>query len=733
MRKMKIELCLFLAVFLGLGFSFFGTITGRAEEREENFETERADLDLEEDTMVSVKGDAYGFWQYSVNRDGEVKITKYTGAEANVSIPSTIEGKSVKYLGNLVFTENTWIVSVHVPDTVTSIDNGWPAGCFSGCTNLSVISGMENVTAIGDYAFLDCSNLTTVSLGSSLKVVGERAFKNCVKLTNCTFPASLTDLNGWCFENAGLTSVSILSSNVTLDTGVFYNCQNLASVQINTYVSGDSFSKCPKLTTVSIGADASIGYQAFKGCSSMKNITIAGGSKNISIGEKSFWDCTSLETISLPKNLRYIYKDAFKGCTLLKDINLPFGLLEIGQYAFAGTTALNSIVIPNSVINICYAAFSNSSLSSILIPNSVTYIGNNLCNSDTVIQCFPGSYAQSYAEGKNYQTTVLQPIASSSLSFSAATVYMNVDDMKKLSYAVAPANTTDAIVWESSSARIATVNGVGEVTAEGSGSATIIATTTSGVRAAVNVIVANKPNSISFKNSNVTIMVGESKTQAAVVKDRAGVRNDVIPVYSSSNAGIATVSSTGTVTGLKEGAVTITAKTSGLSASYKVMVVSNKPTGISFQKSKKTIVVGHTSKQKAKVMGAAGELKNAKPVYTSSNKKIATVSSTGTVEARKSGTVTIKAKIGNYTASYKVEVVVAKISKKGKTLKITTIPEAKVKVSAKKSVLGSSSKTKKANKKGIVNIKFKNKIKGVNVKVKISKSGYKKKTITKKY
>lgn len=760
-----------MATLLGIQFSLFGSITMKAEEanRTENIaaineeeqpllmemqtdvspvpldlpemeakekfsEAEHVDINSAKDTEISVKGDsAFGFWQYRVNWDDEVTITKYTGAEANVSIPRTIEGKSVKYLGYNAFSDNTWIVSVNVPDTVISIEGGWSEGCFSGCTSLSVISGMANVTYIGSYAFYNCSNLTAVSFGTSLAEIDDHAFKNCVKLTNCTFPSSLTILDSWCFENTGLTSISILSSDVKLGSGVFYNCQNIASVQINSYVPNEAFNNCPKLTTVSVGANVGIGYQAFYGCSSLKNITIAEGSEGISIGENSFLDCTGLETISLPQNVRYINRSAFNGCTSLQNVRLPFGLLEIGNYAFYGNTALKSIVIPNSVIKIGYEAFGYGSLNSILIPNSVTAIGDNFCNNSAVIQCYPGSYAQSYATNKNYQTALLQPVASSSLSFSAATVYMNVDDVKKLSYAIAPANTTDAIIWESSSSRIATVNGVGEVTAEGSGSATIIATTTSGVRASVNVVVANKPNSISFKNSEVTIMVGESKTQAAVVKDNAGIRNDVIPVYSSSNSGIASVSAAGTVTGLKEGKVTITAKTSGLSASYKVMVVSNKPTGISFKKSKKTVIVGHTSKQKATVTGAAGILKNAKPTYTSSNKKIATVSSTGAVKGRKTGTVTIKAKIGKYTASYKVGVVMAKISKKGKTLKITTIPRAKVKVSAKKSVLGSSSKTKRANKKGVVKIKFRNKIKGVKVKVKISKSGYKKRTITKNF
>ena len=96
------------------------------------------------------------------------------------------------------------------------------------------------------------------------------------------------------------------------------------------------------------------------------------------------------------------------------------------------------------------------------------------------------------------------------------------------------------------------------------------------------------------------------------------------------------------------------------------------------------------------------------------------------------GIVIITAKSGIYKASYTVQVVMATVKKSGKVLTITTIPKAKIKVSAKKAVLGRSSKSAKANGKGIAKIKFKKKIKG-NVKIRISKSGYPKKTIKKKF
>lgn len=671
MKEIKKGLCFFLAALLGVHFSLLNPMAMKAEEsngiedmgedydeelyasvdmqtdevsldvkdsvmepEREFSEVENTGVELTESSMVSVKGDEVsGFWQYSVDSNNEVTIEKYTGAEANVSVPSTIAGKIVKYLGEDAFRGNTWIVSVNIPDTVTSVSGSkigfFSFGCFYECTNLTVVSGMKNVTSIGAGAFSGCSNLTTISFGSSLAEIGEDAFESCKKLTNCTFPASLTKLGDGCFEDTGLISVSLFLPNVEI-------------------IGSDAFCNCSQLETVSIGANISIGSSAFSGCSSLKNISIAAGSRRISIERYAFSRCTSLASVSLPENVRYIEEGAFKDCTSLQSVNFSFGLLGIGVVAFSNT-ALNYVVIPNSVINIFYRAFDKCPLSAILVPNSVTGIDNGLCNSDAIIQCYPGSCAQSYATEHDYQISLLQPVASSSLSLSAPTVYMNVDDVIKIPYTIAPANTTDAIIWESSNTGIATVNGIGEVTAKGVGSATVIATTTSGVRASVNVVVANKPTSVSFKKSRVEILVGKSASQKAKIEDDDGIRNDVVPIYTSSNSNIATVNGKGKVTGIKEGTVTITARTGALSATYKVKVV------------------------------------------------------------------------------------MAKISKKNKTLTIKTVPKAKIKVKAKKKILGSSSKKTKANKKGVAKIKFKRGIKGVTVKIIITKSGYKKKTITKRY
>ncbi|MBQ2800361.1 MAG: Ig-like domain-containing protein [Lachnospiraceae bacterium] len=85
---------------------------------------------------------------------------------------------------------------------------------------------------------------------------------------------------------------------------------------------------------------------------------------------------------------------------------------------------------------------------------------------------------------------------------------------------------------------------------------------------------------------------------------------------------------------------------------------------IKLSKTKSTMYVGNTLQLKLK--GATAK----KVKWTSSNKSVAKVSSSGKVSALKKGTVTIKAKYKNVTYKCKVTVKSAKISQKKLTLRV---------------------------------------------------------------
>lgn len=116
--------------------------------------------------------------------------------------------------------------------------------------------------------------------------------------------------------------------------------------------------------------------------------------------------------------------------------------------------------------------------------------------------------------------------------------------------------------------------------------------------------------------------------------------------YTTSNNKVATVNSKGAVTTKKKGTVTIQAvnKNGKEVTEYKI-TIKKAPTKITkITPAKKTLKKGKSCK--LKVVLPKGTASN-KITFTSSNKKVATVSAQGVVKAKKKGTVTITAKTFN--------------------------------------------------------------------------------------
>lgn len=113
--------------------------------------------------------------------------------------------------------------------------------------------------------------------------------------------------------------------------------------------------------------------------------------------------------------------------------------------------------------------------------------------------------------------------------------------------------------------------------------------------------------------------------------------------YKSSNKKIATVSSSGNVKGVKTGTckITVTSKKNKKKKAKITVKVVKKVTSVKMKETSVTIPAGQTKTLKTTVLPATGSYK--KVTWSTSNKKIATVSSTGLVKGIAPGTVTIKA------------------------------------------------------------------------------------------
>ena len=198
-------------------------------------------------------------------------------------------------------------------------------------------------------------------------------------------------------------------------------------------------------------------------------------------------------------------------------------------------------------------------------------------------------------------------------------------------------NLTGTVTWKSSNTKVATVSSKGVVTAKAAGTATITASL-SGKTAAYKVTVKNP--GITAKVAQV--YVGKA---AKVQVTTFGVSGKA--KFATSNKKIATVSSTGVVTGKKAGTAKITVSVGNYK---KVLTVKVKKPTFSLVKSSASLKKGKKVAIKVKAAPVA------KVTYKTSNKKVATVSSKGVVTAKKKGTAKITVKCNGITRTFKVTV-----------------------------------------------------------------------------
>ena len=200
----------------------------------------------------------------------------------------------------------TQLVSIKIPNSVTSIGNG----AFRSCNYLTSFTIPNRVTSIGDYVFRECRRLTSIKVESGNGKYDSR--NNC----NAIIETSSNTLIAGC-EN------TIIPNNVTsIGSSAFYGCIGLTSVTIPnsvTSIGSSAFRSCSGLTSVTIpNSVTSIGSSAFSGCSGLTSVTIP--NSVTSIGSSAFYGCSGLTSVTIPNSVTYIGSSAFSGCSGLTSI-----------------------------------------------------------------------------------------------------------------------------------------------------------------------------------------------------------------------------------------------------------------------------------------------------------------------------------------------------------------------------------------------------------------------------
>ena len=221
------------------------------------------------------------------------------------------------------------------------------------------------------------------------------------------------------------------------------------------------------------------------------------------------------------------------------------------------------------------------------------------------------------------------------LDKTSATVYTG----KTVTLKAASNDTAKTVTYTTSNKAVATVSSTGVVKGVKAGTAVITANCGN---ATATCKVTVKAPSVKFAKKSAVVYKGKTATVKATL---AGVSS---VTYKSSNTKIATVNSkTGTVKGIKAGTVTITATSGKLKATYKLTV--KNPT-FPLTKSSATIAKGKTTTIRSKATPVSTV------TYTSSNKKVATVTGKGVVKGISKGKATITVKCNGITKKFVVTV-----------------------------------------------------------------------------
>lgn len=261
-------------------------------------------------------------------------------------------------------------------------------------------------------------------------------------------------------------------------------------------------------------------------------------------------------------------------------------------------------------------------------------------------------------DGKAYaicKVTVIQPVTS--VKFDANSYSVKIGAMQVLTATVKPNNATDSkLTWSSSDKKIATVDSDGVVKGIKKGTVTITASAENGkVKATCKLHVQKAVKGVSLDKVSVTMVSGKTMTLVATVTPQSASNHNVI--WSSNNLDVATVNSKGVVTAKGNGYAVITAKTKdgGYKAVCRVIVI-EPVKGVSLSKTKMTLDISEAVTLKATIKPKNAT--NTAVKWSSSNSKVAKVSSSGKVTGLKAGTatITVRSVDGGYTASCKVTV-----------------------------------------------------------------------------
>ncbi len=474
-----------------------------------------------------------------------------------------------------LFEKCTGLEEITIPDTVTFIGGA----AFNECAELRRVSIANSVTEIGSSAFSDCSKLTDINIPDSVIEIGDYAFENCTNLSRITLPDSVIEIGDYAFENCtNLPQITLPDSITSMGTYIFSGCSNLReailpNIRIN--ITEGTFKNCSSLEKVNFPEtlEAIRSYAFYN--TKLSEVILP--NKLTEIESYAFYNCDALTKVVIPDSVTTLGTYIFADCELLSDVTLGTGITTIPSYAFNLCPSLQKIVLPYRTATINSNAFTNcTSLTEITIPRATTTIASGVFSYPARLTVYgvAGTYAETYANNIG-ATFINQETRATEVKLSATDLKLTKGSKATLYLSVAPSNFTDEVTWKSTDTNIATIEDTGIVTAKAIGTATV-KVTVGDISASCKITVTQPVTSISLNKTSLSLEAWDTEKLTASVSPSTAENKAVL--WSTSDAGIASVDDTGLVTAHTKGTATITVTAqdgSGVSRSCTVTVVNN--------------------------------------------------------------------------------------------------------------------------------------------------------------
>ncbi|MBD9248037.1 MAG: hypothetical protein EGQ60_04290 [Clostridiales bacterium] len=267
-----------------------------------------------------------------------------------------------------------------LPNTVTKIGDE----ALKGNDNIVSITIPGSVKDIGNNAFEGCTKLERVIFTNPEKtnenlIIRVSAFQNCKKLTECEIPARAYQVVGNIFKGCtSLTKVKVNAANpyyFTQDGVLFgpalveYKPQYDDAYALQSYPAGrqGAYTIPSEVNGKEINQ---IWTSGFEGAASLTDITIPASIGRL--GTAAF-ENTGLTHVTIPDTVQQVDPAVFQNCTSLVSVKLPNGIKEIDQYLFANCISLQHVDMPDTITKINIYAFHNcTSLTSLALPKGLT-------------------------------------------------------------------------------------------------------------------------------------------------------------------------------------------------------------------------------------------------------------------------------------------------------------------------------------------------------------------------